>query len=186
MLKKFRVDSKTGFKALSNFTIYDEKGIEFYSDMFTNNLEKSGNLTFNVPRGTYYLKGFIEKLNKPVNYSTLKLPKRERNYVKKKFHLKYVNNPNKCSINRLTGEILFDKAFLKAPKYIVFDIVCHEFGHQFYETEHYADAYSTNMMLDIGFNPSQIGRAMVVTLTQKNNFYRKDKVVNHLKKVKRK
>jgi len=179
------VDKKTGFKALSDFTLYDSKGIEFYNNNFTNSFNHKGLLTFNVPRGTYKVLGFIEKLDKPINYSTLKLPKKERNWVKKNFNVFFVNNKNKCSINRLTGNIYFDHRFKKAPKYILFDILCHEFGHQYYETEHYADMYATNMMLNLGFNPSQIGKSLIITLTQPNNYYRKNKVVNHLKNTKR-
>lgn len=177
-MKKLVINKKTGYVSNTPFTIYDSRGITFYSSDFV-----KGNVSyFNLPKGTYYLTGEIKKTKKPKEYILQRLPRRERNLRKGKYSINFSPNKNKCTINHRLKTIIFDTAFKKAPKYILCDIYAHELGHLLYTTENYADRYATNFLLKRGFNPSQIGRSLHVSLSSKN-IDRKRDTNNFLKRT---
>lgn len=176
------IKQKTGFISYSKFNIFDKNKKLFYSDDFTDSLNKYGYVKFNLPLGKYYVIGNIFKLNAPIKFDLIKLPKPERNILKKKYKILFGENPNKCSIFYEKGIILFDKKLKDFPLYVLYFIYYHELGHLFYETEKFADIYSVNKLLKLGFNPSQIVRAPYFSLSNKN-FERKKFVVNKLKEI---
>lgn len=167
-MRKLVINQITGFTTVLPFKIVDERKIEFYSSDFTNAISKGERLNFNLPKGVYFYDGSFTKLNKPVEHKPIELPPFERNFPKRKYKIMFGNNINKCTINHLTGVILFDNAFKIAPKYVLVDIYLHEMGHRYYKTEHLADLYATKRMLEKGFNKSQIGRSIVVSLRSEN------------------
>jgi len=176
------ISKKTGFVANSPFTIYDERGKIFYSDSFTEKLQKFGKVYFNMPKGYYSLTGKIYRLNNPVKHRKIKLPPFERHFKERKLEIQFGTNPNKASIFWKNNVILFDNSFLEKPKYILFDIYFHELGHRFYKSEHLADLYATKRLLQLGFNKSQIGRSIVSTLSDRSH-YRKVLKINTLNHV---
>jgi len=179
-MKRLVLFGKRGFVAKKPFKIFDERNKLFYSDTFTNMMKKGEPLYFNLPKGEYKLEGSIFKLNNPVKQKEIHLPKKERNIPKRKFHIMYGTNPNKCTVFWKNSVILFDNSFLEVPKYILFDIFFHELGHRFYKTEHLADLYATKRMLQVGFNKSQIGRSVMDTLSD-NSHYRKVMKIESMK-----
>lgn len=184
-MRNLILENKTGFSTNLPFEIFDRWGNLFYSNQFTN---RGKNLTmvhaplfkFNLPAGTYKYNGVFYKLKKPLNFKFRKLPPIERKKPIKKFKIIFAYNPNKCSIYYNLGFIIFDNQFKKAPIYQIYDIYYHELGHHFYKTESFADMYASNQMLKIGFNPSQIGRVALQTLSESQN-YRKEIKVKTLK-----
>lgn len=178
------LENKTGFRTSLPFRIVDGRGILFYDDSFTDHIEKGEVLNFNLPAGVYKFDGLFIKLENPVETVNFPLPPKERNYPHKRYEIKYGDNPHKCSIFYGPGVILFDNSFKNAPLYIKYGIYFHELGHHFYKTEDKADRYAAKKMLDLGFNPSQIGRAGLMTLSN-NSFDRKEKMVKVLTRNKK-
>ena len=88
----------------------------------------------------------------------------------------YGKNPNKCTIYYKAGIIVFDESLKGAPLFVKYAIYFHEIGHHFYKTESKADLYATKKMLDYGFNPSQVGLAGLMSLSE-NSFDRQEKIV---------
>lgn len=181
-MKKITLTEKTGFATSLPFRILDDRKIEFYSNDFVDSVSNGERLKFNLPKGVYYYEGYLEKLPKPVFFKEITLPAKERVLPKKKYFIRYGKNPNKCTVNHLTGEIIFDIAFKDAPKYVLYDIYFHELGHRFYITESLADLYATKRLLDLGFNPSQIGRANILSLSARN-MQRKEQKFETLKNL---
>jgi hypothetical protein len=180
-MKDLILEEKTGFRSTMPFTIYDNKGVLFYDDTFTDHIYKGLALEFNLPAGYYKFEGSFIKLDSPVKQVDIALPPKERNLIQKKYKIMYGDNPHKCTIFYAPGIILFDNSFKTAPLYIRYGIYFHELGHLFYKSEDKADAYSAKKMLEIGFNPSQIGRVGLMTLSN-NSFERKVKTVRLLTK----
>lgn len=180
-MKRFSIAQKTGFRNLTPFEILDKNGVLFYGNYFTKKgLDSS--INFNLPIGDYFIDGEIMRLNKPVQHNNVTLPKPQRNFKPKKYKITFANNPNKCTIFHNTGLIVFDNFFKNAPRFILLDIYFHELGHNYYKSEQYADMYATKKMLDIGFNPSQIGLSVLITLREtQNNDFRKLVKLNTLK-----
>lgn len=173
------VTKKTGFKVVSKnpVIIYDHRGKIFYDNSDLINF--SG--FFNLPIGSYYINsGDFIPLLKPVYFKLNDLPLPERN---KKFpfdfEIIFENNRHKATINWITETISFDKSLLTLPLPHLYFILFHEFAHQKYKTEKLADAYAENQMLLRGFNPSQIAKASVETLSHRQ-FERKKETVNRL------
>lgn len=183
-MKDLILEEKTGFRSTMPFSIFDNRGILFYDDSFTNHISKGEPVEFNLPAGFYKFDGSFIKLEKPVKQIDIFLAAKERNLVQKKYKIMYGDNPNKCTIFYAPGIILFDNSFKTVPLYIRYGIYFHELGHLFYKTEEKADAYSAKKMLEYGFNPSQIGRVGLMTLSN-NSFDRKVKTVKLLTKNKR-
>ena len=187
-MRSLVIKNKIGFLTRLPFEIFDRYGNLFYSNEFTEagkKLPAKGRGTcyrFNLPAGDYKYNGVFYKLHKPLKYPLIKIPKPERKYPFKRYKIVFKDNPNKCSIYYNVGLIIFDTQFKNAPVYQIYDIYYHELGHHFYRTEAFADTYASNKMLSIGFNPSQIGRASIETLSESQN-YRKQIKVNTLKKL---
>lgn len=181
------LEQKTGFASRMPFNIYDTRGNVFYSDTFCNTIKEGRVLKFNMPAGNYKYDGNFIKLDQPVSTMNITLPTPERNMSNKmkRYNIIFGDNPNKCTIYYDDGIILFDSSFLDKPLYVKYGIYYHELGHHFYTTEWKADLYATKKMLDKGFNPSQIGRVGLFTLSNKaESFERKRKTIAILTKKK--
>lgn len=179
---KLTLEHKTGFATDKPFKIYDNKGNEFYSDSFTDHISKREIVKFNVPAGVYNYEGKFVKLPKPVEFLNIVLPPKQRNIRTRKYKIVFGDNPNKCTIFYERGIILFDKQFENSVLYLKYGIYFHELGHHFYKDESKADLYATKKMLDYGFNPSQIGRVGLMSLSNAS-LERKVKIVNNVKKL---
>lgn len=182
-MKKLILEEKTGFQTSLPFQIFDSKGVLFYDDTFVDKISTGEPLKFNVPAGEFQYNGSFIKLFEPVKTKTIVLPPKERNIPKvpKRYKIEFGDNKNKCTIFYDLGLILFDRSFLNAPLYVKYGIYFHELGHHWYKTEWKADLYATKKMLEYGFNPSQIGRVGLMTLSN-NSFDRKEKTVKILTK----
>jgi hypothetical protein len=170
MVQKSVIDikHKTGFESLEPkkpIIIRDFRGRIFYD---TRDLQKPV-LKFNLPEGKYSIEsGTIKAMPDPVKFSLSKLPKPERYYSDPTtFKIVFGINPNKCSIIWKKKTILFDNAFKSALLPEIFFILYHEYGHSLYKTEKYADLFSTNKMLKKGYNNSQIGKAHITSLSER-------------------
>jgi hypothetical protein len=183
-MRILNLESKTGFYTSLPFEIFDLKGNIFYTSDFVNKVSQGQVHKFNLPRGNYTYNGSLHKLDKPVIHSELratkKLPKKQRNLGKHRYKIFFAPNPNKCTINHKKHTITFDTAFKDAPLYIKYDIYYHELGHRYYKTEEFADLYASKKMLELGFNPSQIGRSSLISLRSKLSHYRKESKINSL------
>jgi len=182
-MKDLILEEKTGFSSLLPFEIFEANGNLFYSSDFTEHISKGERLDFNLPAGEYRYNGSFIKLPFPVKVLNIVLPPKERNYERKRYEIRFSDNPNKCTIFYKEGLILFDNSFKNKPLFIKYMIYYHELGHHFYKTESKADLYGVKMMLDKGFNPSQIGLASLESLSN-DSFDRKMKTVNVLTKNK--
>lgn len=157
---------KTGFKVTDinkPVIIRDMRGILFYSTESLTPKVKS----FNLPAGTYMVDmGNFREMDAPVKYNLIPLPKPERIHPSPiGFEFQFEPNPNKCTINFIDKTITFDTSFLEMSLPIVYFILYHEYGHQYFKTEKYCDAFAHNAMIKKGFNPSQIGRAQIFSLS---------------------
>lgn len=161
--------------------IFDNNGTLFY---FKENRE--GKIHFNLPSGIY---STLNELNKSSvrKYKLYDLPK--GNAIKKlpkKFHIRFIKNPHKCSVNNSTHTIYFDYSFKSKPKPVLEYILFHELGHYFFsgqgqKSEILCDLFSANQMLIVGYNPSQIKWAQSGTLSDSDtSTERKEKVFNHI------
>lgn len=176
-MRQLILENKTGFRSSMPFQILDNKGILFYDSTFTDHIENGQVLEFNLPAGVYTYNGSFIKLGSPVDYENIPLPPKERNIQQRKYKIVWGNNPNKCTIFYEPGVILFDNSFRNAPLYVRYGIYFHELGHLFYKTESKADLYMSKKMFELGFNPSQIGRVPLMSLSN-NSFERKKKTVS--------
>jgi hypothetical protein len=180
-MKDLILEEKTGFSSSLPFTIYEPNGTIFYSSDFTDKIENGIRLDFNLPAGTYKYDGSFIKLPSPVPVKQIPLPVKERNIAMRRYEIKFGNNPNKCTIFYGKSLILFDESFRNKPMYIKYAIYYHELGHHWYKTESKADLFATKKLLDLGFNPSQIGMASLESLSNRPESYeRKMKTVNML------
>jgi hypothetical protein len=175
------LEQKTGFSSMLPFVIYEPNGQVFYSSDFTEKIKNGLRLNFNLPEGVYRYDGQFTKLDEPVSVVNIPLPMYERFYGKKRYDIIFGTNPNKCTIFYDKGVILFDNSIMSKPLYVKYGIYYHELGHHFYKTEKYADLYSAKRMLEKGFNPSQVGRAFLDSLSEKS-IQRKMDMVNTLTK----
>jgi hypothetical protein len=175
------LEEKTGFETSLPFEIYDITGQVFYTSDFTDHIRNGERLKFNVPAGQYKYNGSFIKLDRPVEHKKIILPKKERHLAgsKKNYQVIFGKNPNKCTIYYKAGIIIFDESFRNVPMFIRYAIYFHEIGHHFYRTESKADLYATKKMLDLGFNPSQIGLAGLLSLSE-SSFDRQEKIVKSL------
>ena len=180
-MQKMSLDKKTGFSTLLPFKIFDSTGFLFYSDSFVSKIKEGKRLFFNLPKGNYLYNGIFEKLPKPVKHKEIVLPDSERSIPNDGYKIIFGYNPNKCSIFYDKKIILFDNSLKKIPMYMKFYIYYHEQGHHKYKTEKFADLFAAKKMLELGFNPSQIGYSSLETLSEKQQD-RKEFLVNHLTK----
>jgi hypothetical protein len=178
------LEEKMGFASIMPFDIYDVTGNLFYSDTFTDKISRGEKLEFNLPLGIYKYNGNFIKLPSPIKVENISLPLKERNLTRKRYEIIFGKNPNKCTIYYDEGVILFDSSFKNKPLYIKYVIYFHELGHHWYKTEEKADLYATKKLLELGFNPSQIGRAMLESLNpdKDKSYERMAKIVSVLTK----
>lgn len=167
-MRRLFVSKKTGFRNLNTsipILIRDQRGIIFYDSAFLKNQPTK----FNMPQGLYFIEsGSFTPLSSPVKYRLVSLPYPERRYPNPfNFNIKFGRNPNKCSIIWAAKTILFDDAFKEKSLPICDFVLCHEFSHQRYKTEKYADLFAGNLMKIMGYNPSQIGTAPLESLSDK-------------------
>jgi len=186
---KLTVPKKTGYIITDQnvpVNIRDDRGIMFYSTEPIMPVE-----SFNLPAGKYTVDtGYFRQLPSPINFKKEKMPFPEIAFapLPLNFKIDFAPNPNKCTIFWKQKLILFDDGsgsgvdFREVPRPYFDFILNHEYGHTFYgygnlyspaEAEAYCDLYSSNRMLDMGYNPSQILNAPKATLSSKQN-YRKN------------
>lgn len=183
----FSINKKTGFITTSKKVVIYRFGMPFYSRTRTKKF-----LKFNLPAGDYNLiSGEISKMRSPIIYKKIKLP--EPNKITKfsnNIKVYFVTNKNKCSVD-LSGPspiFYFDNSFKNYPRFVITWICGHEIGHYFYRGEgHFSekkcDIFSSNLMLDLGYNPSQINAAIQMALSDnKLSELRKKHVYSHLLK----
>jgi hypothetical protein len=177
---------KTGFMVLQKnvpVIIRDYRGMLFYS---TESLLPRVS-AFNLPAGNYFVvSGYFKPMNEPVQYKKLKLPRPERVIPKdpRKFKIVFASNPHKCTIDFVNEQITFDYSFKEKTLPEIYFVLYHEFAHKYYKTEKYCDALASNYMLEKGFNPSQIGRAQITTLSERQlerKIYNVNKLINESK-----
>ena len=176
------LDKKTGFKVTNNsapVVIKDHRGITFYDTRFLKNPVRE----FNLPKGRYIVKsGFFKEQMVPVNHKKFTLPPAVRDYgLPTDFEIKFGNIPDKARINWKTKTITFDHSFKKRPLPEVFFILFHEYGHAYYgvkptddlntydRMEKNCDLFAYNMMIDKGYNPSQISLSQIQSLSDLSN-----------------
>ena len=181
-MRNLTISQKTGFQTSLPFEILDRWGNIFYSDEFTNEISEGKVLKFNLPKGNYKYDGYFIKLQNPVSQPVINLPKPDRNYNHGKLYkILFKPNPNKCTIDHVSYTIIFDVRFKEAPVYVIYYIYFHELGHTYYSKEENADLYATKMLLELGFNKTQIALAPFISLSQKNDF-RKLLTINSMQK----
>lgn len=178
---KLNVTGKTGFRVKDvniPIIIRDDRGILFYS---TESLIPR-TTEFNLPTGKYLVdQGYFSQMFLPAAVPNISLPKFERNMPRNpaNFKIQFGYNPNKCSVNWLKGTITFDVSFKDKPMNQIDFIYYHEMGHRFYKTEKYCDLYAAKKMLEIGYNPSQVGMAPIDSLSNQSDD-RKDFIIDNL------
>ena len=125
---------------------------------------------FNLPPGKYYVdSGNFYELPRPNQFKLPRLPRRERHHkpFPSHFRFRFAPNPHKCTIFWGRKEIVCDPSLKDKPLSDLYFILFHEFAHHKYGTEKYADLGAAHMMLRRGFNPSQIIRAPISSLSEK-------------------
>lgn len=191
--KRLIVRQKTGFRNLvgTHVVILDEEYKPFYDTRIVNNRVRE----FNLPPGIYYLQeGKITPRVAPLEYTLEPLPpfRRKLRHDPETFPIIYGNNEKHTASVFWDAErspfgkrcIFLDASLREMSKPRRMFIIYHECAHRYYDCssaeEAACDAYARNKMLEEGYNPSQIGEAMITTLSS-NNDYRKDLMVNSLK-----
>lgn len=175
------VDKKTGFYCNDyEVTILDINGNFFYNKK---NVNFPKPMYFNLPAGKYKSLNNIFALNKPVFYRLPKLYKPEKKTPLKSPKVSYVENPNKASIDVMTGNIYINPFYKNNLCQLAF-LYWHEIGHFFYYSEYKCDRFAENKMLKYGYNPSQITKAVLTGLNCNINssFERAKKVYKSIKK----
>jgi hypothetical protein len=190
-VRKLVVTKKTGFTIndpSKPLIIRDNRGLLFYS---TEQLLPNKKITcFNMPGfGNFWIEtGGVSARIAPIHYPYAELPELQRreNPITKEefpdpfnFDVQFGNNPNKCTIKWSEHVIFFDNQFKEKPLPQVFFILGHEYAHTFFESETLCDQMAGNYMKDLGFNPSQIGAAPILALSEKQ-YQRKVNMVESL------
>jgi hypothetical protein len=158
----YRLNKKTGFSCNGSVSVTLPNGDIFYQH------KKKGPFSFNLPAGTYFISGEnIKVLQKPLEFkinakrvqeSTHELPKRGE------LQIKFADNPNKASIWVKQHKIVIDNSYRNAPQVIKDYLIAHEIGHYRYKTERFADEFAQQVLLDKGYNMTQIVQAAASTL----------------------
>lgn len=184
-MRKITVNKKTVFFTHDKpLNIYDERGLLFYSSDFVKKFKGF----FSLPRGVYYTNNRLQLSSMKINsYEKIQLPKIERDLKHDwdTFKIIFDDNPNKCSINHKTKTITYDNSFKKQPLYILYFILFHEMGHNYYQSEIGADIFAVKKMLKEGFTPSQIGLSPLKSLSKSSDFRKKiiiDTILKNSKK----
>jgi hypothetical protein len=167
-MNKLILEKKKGFRSTMPFTIYDPRGVIFYSSEFTHHIADGLPLEFNVIAGSFTYDGNFVKLDFPVMTKNIAMPLKERNMKMQRYDIVFGENPNKCTIFYDEGYILFDTSFENKPLYVKYVIYFHELAHHWYITESKADLYAAKKLLELGFNPSQIEMGFLQSLSEKS------------------
>lgn len=154
------------------------------------NNAKRKRVAFNLPKGVWLTDNNIKPLKRPLTYLAPKLPRADRHHTKQVMNFEVGHNPNKCSIDTHTGNVIIDYSIIQKDIPFVVFILFHEAGHFLYKGgtvkgELLCDCYAAKQMLRRGYNPSQINFAQEFCLSEKSH-ERKDGLYNFLKKVKSK
>jgi hypothetical protein len=176
---KLDLTKKTGFRNINYrepIIIRDHRNIPFYDSRYLSKPVKF----FNLPKGRYnVISGQITETLQPREYQKFTLPKAKRNRpLPQDFKVIFTDTPHKALVDWDNKEIVFDNYFKTRPLPEVMFIFFHEMGHskwggyipgskQYNDAEHYCDMFSHNMMLDEGYNPSQIGLSPVNSLSDR-------------------
>lgn len=179
-MRKLILGIKTGFKVNDRtkpILIRDERLKTFYD---TESLLPKVDY-FNVPAGRYWVeRGYFSETLMPRVYPLAVLPPIERMYPDPtNFSIEFDTNPNKCSIIWDEKLIVFDNSFIEKTEPEIYFVLYHEYGHQMYSTEKYADLFASNTMKIKGFNPSQIHFAQDNSLSDAQE-HRKEFITEHL------
>jgi len=167
------VSEKTGYRVTDVYkpiNIRDERGILFYT---TETMLPRVKM-FNLPAGNYRVdSGSFKEMENPVPFKLIPLPTPERKFPSPiGFEFKFEPNPHKCTINFIEKKITFDLSFKEMSLPQIYFVLYHEYAHQFFHVEKWADVLASNFMLVKGFNPSQIGYAHITSLSC-NQIHRK-------------
>lgn len=145
-------------------------------------------VTFNIPTGEWQTDNDLTRLRRPLIYVCPKLPKPDKTGDIKPLKYFVEDNPNKCSIDVKTGNVIIDKSIFEKDIPFLCFVLFHENGHFFYKGgtfsgEACCDIFAAKKMMERGYNPSQIYFAQEFCLSEKS-IERKDFLYNWLKKVK--
>ncbi len=151
--------------------IYDNNFKEFYFYDVPAYREKQ---IFNLPKGIYHTNNRLKPLKKPLVYPSLPLLPPDKKYpvpiTNIVFKLGNTGQKGFISISPEKGiaQIVLDKEILyKYPRYVTDFILGHELGHIKYKYEDLCDRFSNVLLLKMGYNPSQINKAIAYTLNNK-------------------
>lgn len=189
---KLDLKEKTGFRNINYgepIIIWDHRNIPFYDSRYLNKPVKC----FNLPKGRFnIISGKIAKTVRPYEYQKFNLPKPQKNKpLPHDFKVIFTDTPHKALIDWEKKEIIFDNYFKLRPLPEVLFIFFHEMGHskwggyipgtkQYNDAEHYCDMFAHNMMLEEGYNPSQIGLSPIKSLSDRQP-KRKEKLIDKMK-----
>ena len=167
-MQLFYINKKTGFENNPDDTVIirDFRGKIFYTTKGLNKPIEG----FNLPIGKYYYEsGDFKPLKEPLKFPLQSLPIRERFFKENPFNFKIKFDVNKSKATILWDKrlIIFDNSLLEYTIPELYFILFHEYGHQFYTTEKYADIFAYNTMIKKGYNPSQIAKAQLLSLSHK-------------------
>lgn len=175
---QFSLNKKTGFKNMKldePVIINDFRGIEFYNSNYANKPVDA----FNLPVGEYsVISGEFMPIKNPVNFAKNTLSMRERLFrpYASGFKIKFIPNKHKAFISWPDRTIIIDPSLKNKTLAELFYILFHEYAHRVYKTESKTDALAENMMINHGFNPSQIHRALITVLSEKQQQRKNDTV----------
>ena len=168
------VSKKTGFRNVTGnpVIILDQRGEVFYD---TSKLDKRI-YEFNLPQGEYYiLCGKIREMPMPVRYELAPLPpiQRDMGVDPATFEVIFADNKFTGTIAWNEQKVVLDNRLKNYPLPTLRFIFEHERGHRYWDenvspddlNEEACDRYASNEMLKAGYNPSQIGDAMLSTLS---------------------
>jgi hypothetical protein len=155
-MQKIYCEKVKGFKVkvdgCNTIEVYDSRLKPFYVKP-TNGKDTF----FNLPIGIYFTDCELIQLKEPVRYNVPKLARFEKNIKEpKKIGLFFGNNPNKCTIDIKTGNVLLDYKFRNETRPQIEFILNHERGHYKYFNESMCDLFSVCEMIKKGYNPSQM------------------------------
>lgn len=151
-----------GFSCAGAVVVRRPDGSVFYQH------KKKAPFSFNLPPGVYNIQGDnVKMLQRPIEYKINAKRKPESDHVLPKpgeLKIEFGDNPNKASIWVKKHFILIDNQYKKAPEVVKEYLIAHEIGHYRYKTERFADEFAQQVLLDKGFNMSQIVAAAAATL----------------------
>lgn len=190
MSRQIYLNKVTGFNVIDKqkpIIIRDKRGLLFYStEPMIPRVAK-----FNLPKGFTLIveSGHFERMDSPVVYNKLVLPKKDRDKKvnPSSFKLAFMKNPSKVTIDWGAKTIIFDNGFLEKPIPDIYWALFHEYGHQFWndgeQCEMNCDEFAVNKMLEFGFNPHQCGSAILHTINQEDSIRRKENLIKKIIKT---